>query len=435
MTEPLPGGMSRRRLLQLAAAGGLGALASACAGPGSRSGGAPAAAPTGGAATGEISFAHWRAEDKSVLDTILSGFSGANAGVTVRQDISPSNDYATTALQRLRGGQIGDAFAAFPGAQFNNLSSAGLFTDLSGAAYKGNYDGKYLDAGASGGKQFALPYHVVFNMPVTNVDLLERAGASEAPADWGGFLDLCDKLKGAGVAPLAWPGGEPGNAGQLWNSMVMNNAPTPDVGSKIESGDYKCTDGWYLKTLEQYADLRPFFQPNATGTAVEPAQQIFAQGKAAMLATGSYHVAAVRALGARFPVGLLSPLTVDKGDQAKYEGVFNQTFMLAVNSSSSKQAAAAKLVEHLSKPEVAAVYANGTSQHLAVKDVDYTNADLKALAPWLERETARAPRVGFLNLDIRNAAENAATKVVGGSSPRQAAEEAQQVVDQKRPKS
>ncbi|MDP9399006.1 MAG: extracellular solute-binding protein, partial [Actinomycetota bacterium] len=407
----------------------------ACAGPGSRSGGAPAAAPTGGAATGGISFAHWRAEDKAVFDGILGTFTGANPGVTVRQDISPSNDYATTALQRLRGGQVGDAFAAFPGAQFTNISSAGLFSDLSNAAYKANYDSRYLDAGASGGKQLALPYHVVFNMPVTNEDLLDRAGAAGVPENWADFLDLCDKLKGAGVAPIAWPGGEPGNAGQLWNSMVMNNAPSPDVGAKIESGDFSCTDDWYLKTLDQYAQLRPFFQPNATGTAVEPAQQIFAQGKAGMLATGSYHVAAVRALGARFPLGLLSPITVDEGDEAEYEGVFNQTFMLAVNSASAKQQAAAKLVEHLSSPQVASVYANGTSQHLTVKDVDYTNADLKALAPWLQRKTARAPRVGFLDLDIRNAVENAAVRVVGGAAPEQAAEEAQRVVDQKRPKS
>lgn len=424
--------LSRRTALQLLGAGSLGAALAACAGPGSTgAAAAKTAAPAGGKASGAISFAHWRAEDKEVFAKLISTFQSKNSGVTVRQDISPSNDYQSSALQRIRGGSVGDVFTAFRGAQFVDMAKAGVYTDLANQPFASKYDPTLIAAGQSGGKQLGFPYQVVFNMPVTNQDLVAKADGGKSPADWDAFLALCEKLKSQGVVPIAWPGGDPGNAGQLFNAMVMNNAPSDDMCTKIESGEYKCTDDWFLTTLKQYQQLKPYFQPNATGTAVEPCQQIFASGKAAMLATGSYHVAAVRGLGAKFAMDLLAPITTS-ADKAKYEGIYNATFILGVNTASKHQAAAVAWLDFLSDPQNAGVYANGTSQHVTVKDVDYTNPDLKALSPWLKKKTLLAPRFQFNNLDIRSAVEGACVAVVGGKSPEAAAANAQRVVDQQR---
>ncbi len=103
-----------------------------------------------------------------------------------------------------------------------------------------------------------------------------------------------------------------------------------------------------------------------------------------------------------------------------------------MNAKSTKRAAALAWLNHLSDPAVAAVYADGTAQHVTVKDVRYTNPDLKAFEPWLTRKTLLAPRFQFNNLDIRGAVENAAVQVVGGTAPERAAEAAQRVIDQQR---
>jgi raffinose/stachyose/melibiose transport system substrate-binding protein len=424
--------LARRQLLQLLGLGAVGgaALAACGGGPGGSTQGG-AAPNTSGPVKGNVSFAHWRAEDKEIFDKIIANFAKANAGVTVRQDISPSNDYQSTALQKIRGGAIGDVFTAFRGAQFVDMVSAGLYSDLSSQSFAGNYESKFLDVGKGGGKQMGLPYQLVFNMPVVNKDLLTRSGISSAPADWDGFLAMCKKLKDAGVVPIAWPGGDAGNAGQLLNAMVMNNAPSDDMFAKIESGEYKTTDDWFVKTLEQYAQLRPYFQPNSTGTAVEPAQQLFASGKAAMLATGSFHFGAIRKLGAQFAFDLLAPITVS-ADKAKYMGIHNATFILGTSTASHNQAAAVKFLAYLSQPDVATVYANESVQHSTVTGVTYTNSDLKATQAWLSKKTLLAPRFQFKNLDLRAAVENAAVKVVGGADPAKAAADAQHVVDQQR---
>src|SRR5918996_2172374 len=128
MSNSLSNSINRRRFLGLLGAAGASLAASACAGPGSTGSKSGAVAPTAtGKATDTISFAHWRAEDQKVFEKIIAGFVDANPEAGVKQDISPSTDYQASALQRLRSGNVGDVFAAFRGAQFDDMSSAGLF--------------------------------------------------------------------------------------------------------------------------------------------------------------------------------------------------------------------------------------------------------------------------------------------------------------------
>ncbi len=437
----LPTALNRRRFL-----GALGATAAtagltACAGPGTtRGGGARAGAATGmsmpaqvgkSPATGSLSFAHWRAEDKDTFNSIIASFTKVNKGVTIRQDIAPSADYQATELQRIRSGAVGDVFTAFRGSQFTAMAKAGLFLPLGNQSFIYNYNAKLTRAGRSGGIEFGLPYQLVFPMPLYNKDLFDKHGISELPGDWDSFLTLCEKLKSAGLYPMAWPGGESGNAGQLFNAMVMNNAPTDDMCTKIQDGTYKCTDDWFLTTLKQYQQLIPYFEPSATGTQAQPCQQLFAQGKAAMLATGAYDISSIRKLGATFSVDVLAPITVAK-DKVRYTGTYNATFILGASTAGKNPDAALKFIEYLSQPEVATTYANGTSQMVTVAGVTYTNKDLAGIAHWVTAKTCLAPRYQFTNLDVQHAVEGAAIKVVGGQSPQQAAEDAQRVVEQQK---
>lgn len=443
MTEHArPNWMSRRGLLRVALASGTAVTAAACAGPGTtrgpqRGAGAPSDVPppVSGRAKEHISFAHWRAEDKKVLAGLIDDFTGSNPGSKVRQDISPAQDYQANALQRLKNGAIGDVLTAFRGAQFVDMMDAGLFTELSAQTFTDAYLPHYSRGGRDeAGRLFGLPYQLVFPMPLANRDLLDQAGYSETPQSWDDYLNLCDRLKSRGTVPLAWPGAEPGNAGQLFNAMVMNNAPSDDACARIASGEAKVTDDWFLKVLDQYAQLRPFVQQRASGTQVEPAQQMFAKGSAAMLATGSYHMAAVRQLGAEFPIELVPPITVDRGKEPRYVGTHNATFILGVNTASEHPTTAMRFIEYLSDPAVASRYANGTAQHLTVAGVTYEDKDLRATQHWLEKPTMLAPRYQIDDIDMLNAVEGACAKVLTGSAPQKAAEAAQRVVDQRRPK-
>ena len=380
---------SRRAMLGIIGATGVAASLAACAGPGSTRKATTSGVAGGGSKKGTVSFAHWRAEDKAVFDKMIANFQKKNPGTLVEQNISTSTDYQAQALQKLRGGGIGDVAPAFRGAQFESFVAAGLFTDLTKSGLSKSYSANLITSGEKDGKQYGYPYQLVFLDPLANMDILESVGVSEAPTDWNAYMGMLDKIKSKGIIPMAFPGADSGNAGQLFNAMIMNVAPSDDMCTKIESGKYKCTDDWFVKMLGYYKELAPYVQPNSSGTAVEPAEQLFATGKAALLATGSYHVAAVRALGAQFPIDLAPPVTSAKG-KAKYVGVYNSTFILGINSATKVKGADLAWLEYLSEADNASIYANGTAQFSPVTGVEYTNPDLKQLRPWLDKKTILA---------------------------------------------
>ena len=421
--------LGRRAFVQLLGAAGAVSLAG-CAGPGSEDPGRrTTAASLDADASGKVVFSHWRAEDQPVFDELLSRFAETYPDIDVTQDIAPSADYQASALQRLRNGDSGDAFSTFRGAQFNAFADAGVYSDLGDLDLVGSYPDELAAIGQADGKQLAVPYQVVFLDPVVNLDLLERAGVSEVPTDWDGYLAMLDALRSTDAVPFGWPGGDTGNLGQLVNTMVMNNAPSDDMFTQVGAGELKLTDDWFVTTLRQYAELAPYMQEGVRGTLHDTLLQRFAQGEVAILASGSYAIAPARAAGAEFPIDLAPPVTVAAGE-ARYAGVHNATFLLGVNAASENQDAAVAWVDFLSRPENAAIYANGTAQHVGVEGVTYENADLKRLERWLSADTLLAPRFQLLDLDVQAAVDQSTVAVVGGTSPEQAAEEAQAIVDQ-----
>ena len=187
----------------------------------------PAAAPTAGEpaparcpargrrkpATGTVSFAHWRAEDKAVFDTLIATFTKANPGAKVTQDISPSNDYQSTALQKIKGGTSATPSPRSAERSSSTWSRPACIPGLGTQPFVDNYYAKLVKAGQDpAGPSWACPTSWCSTCRIYNEDAFEQAGVNGCPKDWDGFLALCENLKGAGV-PIAWPGGEPATPG------------------------------------------------------------------------------------------------------------------------------------------------------------------------------------------------------------------------------
>jgi raffinose/stachyose/melibiose transport system substrate-binding protein len=304
-----------------------------------------------------------------------------------------------------------------------------LFADLTNESFVANFVPGLIAAGQKDGKQLALPYQLVYNIPIYNVQLFEEHGI-DIPQDWDGFLAAAEKLKQAGIVPIAFPGADIG-PGQFMNPMVMNNAPDEEIFAKLEAGEAKLTDEWWVKTLTQFKELndKEYFQKDSLGTKSDAAGALFTQGKAAMLATGSYQLAGNKKSNPDLVQGLIAPITVP-ADQAVFEGIHTTTFMLAVNSKSKHQAEAKKLIEFLGRSDIAGEYANGTGQNVTIKDVVYTSEELKAVAEWTQKKTRFQPRYLIKNAEVQKAVVSSIQAVLGGTDPAKAAAESQAIVDQ-----
>lgn len=379
-----------------------------------------------------ISFMHWRNEDKAVFDEIIAEFEEANPDIAVEMNIYPSDQYQATAQRMLQEGSTGDVFTSFPGAQFESLQKAGIFTDLTDEEFVSKFDENLISVGQKDGKQMALPYQLVFNIPVYNKGIFEELGL-EVPKSWTEFQEMADTLLENGITPIAFPGADIG-PNQFMNSMMMNNALDEDVFAKLQSGEESLTNEWWVKTLEdfQLLEQKGYIQKNALGTNADSAMAMVANEEAAMIATGSYHMASIMGLNPDLQLDLLAPITVEESE-AVYEGINTATFMLAVNSKSEKQEQAKKFIDFLSEPEIASKYANGTGQHLTVTDVNYESEELKNTAYWIdEKKTRFQPRFLITNAQIEDAVLSSIENVLGGEDPMAAAEAAQKIVDENR---
>ena len=386
----------------------------------------------GGEDSTQISFIHWRGEDKAVLDDIIAQFEDENPNISVEMTIYPSEQYQATGQRLLQDGSTGDVFTSFPGAQFEAIASAGLFEDLSDEDFVSNFDEELISVGQKDGAQFALPYQLVFNMPVYNKGMFEELGL-EVPKSWTEFQEMADTLLENDITPIAFPGADIG-PNQFMNSMMMNNAPDEDIFEKLQNGEESLTNEWWVKTLEdfQLLEQKGYIQADALGTSQDSAMAMVANEEAAMLATGSYHMSALLGLNPDLQLDLMAPITVEESE-AVYEGINTATFMLAVNSKSEKKEQAKEFLAFLSQPEIASQYANETGQHLTVNDVEYESEVLKNTAYWIdERKTRFQPRFLITNAQIEAAVLSSIENVLGGADPMTAAEEAQQLVDENR---
>jgi raffinose/stachyose/melibiose transport system substrate-binding protein len=124
--------------------------------------------------------------------------------------------------------------------------------------------------------------------------------------------------------------------------------------------------------------------------------------------------------------------------KAKFQGIHNTQFGLAVNkqASAGDKAIAKAFIAYLAQPAVAFKYANGSSQHVTVNKVNYkANPDLDNLAVWLTRKTLLAPRFQPQGKAIQAGIEieNMLVQIAGGAkTPAQAAAEYQPIIEQAR---
>jgi raffinose/stachyose/melibiose transport system substrate-binding protein len=377
-----------------------------------------------------ISFIHWRGEDKAAFDKIIKNFEAKYPNIEVNMNTYPSDQYETNLQTKLRGGASGDVFAMFPGAQFEAITKAGLAEDLSGDDFVSKFNSQYLKKGKRDGKQYGLPLQLVFNIPIYNKTMFDKYGL-KPPKDWKGFLKVCQTLKDHGVEyPVLLPAKDNG-IGQFLNPMMMNNAPEEGVFVDVQEGKKKLTDPWWVKTLSQFKELndKGYFGKDPLSISQSAAGTIFAQKKAGMLAMGSYMMAQIHQQAPKIQMGLLSPITVT-ADQAKWQGINTTTFMLAINSQSKHKDAAKKFIDFLTNTKSASIYANGTGQLLTLKDVNYKSNVLKYQQTWTKKKTRFQPRYNITNSDVEKAVENSVSSVLGGASPKDAAKQAQAIVDQ-----
>ncbi len=144
------------------------------------------------------------------------------------------------------------------------------------------------------GKHYGVPYYIAGKPMLYNKELFKKAGLdpNEFPKKWDDFLDVCQKIKDAGITPIGmgvtdWFGGY--FVGELAPQVM--DSPLPILEMSV--GETKnFTDEAYLAMWEKIYELYKlgYFNEDADSLNLWQAWEMFAKGDSAIAFQGDYQI-------------------------------------------------------------------------------------------------------------------------------------------------
>jgi raffinose/stachyose/melibiose transport system substrate-binding protein/xylobiose transport system substrate-binding protein len=255
-----------------------------------------------GAGGGSAGLALWTLENEGINGVQQAAVDRFNAGegpdITLRTIL---NDPYKAQLQTAIGSpNAPDIFYNWGGGNLKGYVEAGQVADLT-AALDGNAEVKdaflpsVLDVGTIDGKVYGIPMQGV--QPVSffyNKDVFAAAGITEFPTTWTAFLDVVDRLKAAGVQPIALAGSQPWTELMYLEYLLDRNGGPEKFQAIVDGTPGAWSDPAVITSLQQIRDLvdRGAFGTNfsAVNFDNQGSQALLTSGRAAMELMGSWEV-------------------------------------------------------------------------------------------------------------------------------------------------
>jgi len=293
-------------MLAALAAPAAAALALAGCSSGGSSGGGDTAAPV------TITWWHNGNADplKSLWQDVADEFMAAHPNVTVKVEAYQNEDLQRTLIPNaLRSGGGVDLFQAWGGGELKDQVAAGYVMDITDQvqdeveAIGPTVSGWQLD-----GRTYGLPFDYSIEGFWYNKDLFAQAGINGTPKTLDELNADIQKLKDAGITPIALGAGDKWPAGHYWYNFVLKDCSVDTLKAAQSSFDF--SDDCFVQAGE---DLQAFIATNPfnDGYLSTSAQQ-GAGSSAGLVATGK---AAMELMGAWDP-GVMGGILKDAAAQA-----------------------------------------------------------------------------------------------------------------------
>ncbi len=307
--------------------------------------------------------------------------------VTLEVQKLPDDQYNTSVRTKLAAGKGPDIFWIFPknaaGGVFD-FAKAGFAADLSDLTFWDNIGQGAKDDMSYDGKPYGVAEGLDFLGVYYNKEMLEQVGVTEFPQDWNAFLELCQKLKDAGITPIALGDKDPWVI-QFGMYPIAANVVYPDemdFDVKVQNGEKPLNDPKWVKTIAMYKELydKGYVVKNSLGVGSAQAAQLFIDGKAAMSFTGTWDYPSMSAKGAaEFTRGFASlpgnepgqPLYVSASTSAGY----------ALNAKSAQLDTAKQVLNYLfdGESDLFKAFVESNSSISVYKGVELSNELFKSV--------------------------------------------------------
>jgi raffinose/stachyose/melibiose transport system substrate-binding protein len=232
---------------------------------------------------------------------IAKEFQRLHPNVTVKAVPLQNEQFKTKIPIALQSDDPPDVFQSWGGGGLVDQQKAGKVADVT--KYVKPWI-KTIGGSAAGwqvnGRQYAVPYSVGVVGFWYNKQLFRQAGISSAPKTWPQFLTAINKLKNAGITPIAIGSKDEWPDAFYWDYLAVKLCSKKVMQQSAVTYNFK--DGCWVKAgkyLQQLIEVEPF----QNGFLATPAQQgasssagLLANGKAAMELMGHWNPGVMQGL-------------------------------------------------------------------------------------------------------------------------------------------
>jgi len=244
-------------------------------------------AATAHADTIRVTVAHYSDATAPYFEKMAKQFEAAHPGTTVKIE-----DVNWDTLQQKRQTDIsGNANAdlAIVGTRWLlDFVKDDIAEPLDGymdANFKARFIGPFLAPSQIGGKTYGLPIAASARALYYNKDLLASVGYPHGPKTWNDVIDASKKLKAKGVAGFGLQGKEI-ETDVYWYYALWTNGG--DVVGKDHKAAFNSPAGVKAATLYKTLIDEGLTQPGVTGYSREDVQNLFKQGRVAMVISAPF---------------------------------------------------------------------------------------------------------------------------------------------------
>jgi len=231
---------------------------------------------------------------REVMEAAAAEYSEATDGVTVVPEFLENEAFKAKLTTLLQSDSAPDVFYSWGGGVLTEQFDAGVLRDIDSVV-----SGETREAiGSAGigaftrdGKLLGIPQHVSQGVFWGNKELLEQAGVTpDDMATWDGFLASVQKIKDAGITPIALGAADKWPAHFYWSYLVVRLAGE-DAFNAARTGE---GEGFaaepFVKAGEMFLDLVALepFQDGYLAADYFTGSGTFGDGKAALHLMGNW---------------------------------------------------------------------------------------------------------------------------------------------------
>ncbi|NLS11690.1 extracellular solute-binding protein [Vibrio sp. SM6] len=229
----------------------------------------------------------------AIWESIEKDFEAKNPGINVNIEFLENEAFKAKLPTLLQSNQRPDVFYSWGGGNFQVRADAGLLEDMT--TYSATLDQELSQAGMNAfsidGKQYGAPYMVSQVGFWYNKKLFKQAGVDgDAIKTWDQFLTAIEKLKAAGITPIAVGGADKWPMHFYWSYLVMRSVGQQAfLDAMADKGEGFDGEGFVRagEELKRLADLKPF-QPGFMAAGYGESAGLFGDQKAAIHLMGDW---------------------------------------------------------------------------------------------------------------------------------------------------